>query len=152
MNKTIRRLTEEHKRKIGLSKLGKKRKPFSKEWKMRISIGQSKLGRKGPKSPSWKGDKVGYKGVHHWVVREFGPAKTHECGICKGSKNSKRNEWANLDGKYTRNPETWMVMCKTCHVAHDQEKFQSYTPTEKTKAKMRLVARNRKRNKLGIFI
>lgn len=49
-----RLLSEEHKKKIGLSKTGKKRKPFSSEWK--ANIGKSHIGLSvGAKGSNWKG-------------------------------------------------------------------------------------------------
>jgi hypothetical protein len=62
-----RKQTPEHNRKIGLSKLGKKRKPFSEEWKSNISKGHIGINR-GEKSSSWKG---GITDLRHLIRSSF---------------------------------------------------------------------------------
>lgn len=62
-----RKQTKEHNRKIGLSKLGKKRKPFSKEWRENIAKGHIGINR-GEKSSSWKG---GVTNLRHLIRSSF---------------------------------------------------------------------------------
>lgn len=65
----------------------------------------------------WKGDKAGYTAKHMWIQRQFGKAdRCEECGLDKLPVGMKRYfDWVNLDGKYSRNRETWKKMCKKCH-------------------------------------
>lgn len=64
------------------------------------------------KHPLWVGDTVGYNALHSWVQRKLG--KKQLCENC-GTVNSKRFDWHNTDGKYTRDLSTWHRLCVTCH-------------------------------------
>jgi len=79
--------TKEHCKNIGLAQMGKK------HW-------------------NWKGDKVGYKGLHDWVSRNYG--KPHICWFC-GKTDAKKFEWANISGKYLRDKCDWIRLCASCH-------------------------------------
>ncbi|MEK7180656.1 MAG: hypothetical protein AAB706_04220, partial [Patescibacteria group bacterium] len=50
-------------------------------------------------SPHYKGNKVGYWGIHDWLKVYFGKAN-----CCENDSNHKssRFEWANLSGEYKR--------------------------------------------------
>lgn len=80
----------------------------------RKNISESK---KGHKHPNWKGDKVGYKGLHSWINENWG--RKRECEIC-GTKKAKKFEWANLNGIYNRERKNWKRMCCSCHDKYDQ--------------------------------
>ena len=71
------------------------------------------------KNPCWKGDKVGYSGIHKWLVRNFG--KAHTCVIC-GGERSKHFEWVNYSGKYKRDKMDWVQLCVSCHIKLDRYK------------------------------
>lgn len=71
-------------------------------------------------SPVWKGNKIGYWGVHSWIERKLGKPK--KCEFC-GNTTAKRFEWANISGKYLRNKEDWKRLCKKCHSRYDYEQF-----------------------------
>jgi hypothetical protein len=89
-----RKLTEEHKRKIG---------------------------RKGSKNASWKGDKATYSVKHLWIVREKGKAKDGVCVDCGNNKDEgSRLEWSNKDHKYKRNVNDYDIRCKKCHIKFDK--------------------------------
>ena len=75
-------------------------------------------GVKGELNHSWKGDNVGYHGVHHWVIRELGrPEKCEHCG----TESAKKFEWANKDHTYKRIKEDYMRLCTRCHRRYDYE-------------------------------
>lgn len=63
---------------------------------------------------NWKGDKVGYKGLHLWVRSHLERPKI--CPICKTRET---REVANLDGKYSRDLNTWQWLCRSCHLRKD---------------------------------
>ena len=64
------------------------------------------------KNPSWKGDEVGYYGLHTWVARKLGkPKKCNRCGTTK----AKRYEWANISREYKRDLSDWERLCASCH-------------------------------------
>lgn len=66
------------------------------------------------KNVNWKGDKVGYAGVHSWVYRQLG--KAEKCVDCGSTKNI---QWANISKKYKRDLTDWKTLCCVCHRAFD---------------------------------
>ena len=72
------------------------------------------------KNPRWN-DSQTYVGIHKWLRSNYGQAKDFPCMICKGTLNGGRIEWANLDGKYSKDTQTWTTMCVRCHRAFDAE-------------------------------
>lgn len=94
-------------RKVGLGKYGKQY--CSRECAFRFS------------KNAWKGDKAGYSAIHKWMAANFG--KAHFCAHCGATKRSgKRMQWANLDGKYTRDLADWLPLCSMCHMTFDGTK------------------------------
>lgn len=77
-------------------------------------------GVKGELNHSWKGDSVGYHGIHHWIANLLG--RPTKCDIC-GTTTAKKFEWANKDHKYSRKKEDWMRVCTSCHRRYDYAKF-----------------------------
>lgn len=70
----------------------------------------------GADNHKWQGDNVGYFALHDWVARQLGrPKKCENCGATK----HKKFEWANLSGKYRRDINDWVRLCKMCHVLID---------------------------------
>lgn len=66
----------------------------------------------------WKGDKVGYYALHHWINKKLGRPGTCEiCGIT--GLWGKKIGWANKDHKYKRVLKDWMRLCRKCHRQHD---------------------------------
>ena len=65
------------------------------------------------KHPGWKGDKVGYHGIHKWLTRKLGQPK--KCDECGEKDSTKRFEWANISGLYKRDFSDWKRLCKKCH-------------------------------------
>ena len=68
-------------------------------------------------SHNYKGDEVGYYALHAWVARHRGKPK--ECEFCGTTDESKRFEWANIDGKYRRSLDDFIKLCKKCHNNYD---------------------------------
>ncbi len=76
----------------------------------------------GEKHPLWKGDEVGYMGVHAWVRRRLKkPKKCSQCGLKKS-----RIELSNKDHKYKRNLIDWVWLCPKCHSAYDMKFNKKY--------------------------
>ena len=74
--------------------------------------------------PYWKGNEVGYGGIHMWIKSKLGKAKS--CFIC----NSENNDltaygWANKSGEYKRDLNDWIPLCAKCHSSYD--KYQKQT-------------------------
>ena len=72
----------------------------------------------GAENSEWKGDGVGYPGIHAWVRRHGGTKK--KCDHC-GYETEKKYEWCNKDHKYRRNLEDWMRLCTKCHRKYDKD-------------------------------
>lgn len=88
-----------------------------------VRIGKPAYWNKEEKSACWKGDDVGYSGIHYWVRKYKGkPIKCFECGV-KGKKIGHRwnIEWANVDHKYKRNLDDYIALCCKCHQQYDCE-------------------------------
>lgn len=69
---------------------------------------------------NWKGNKVGYWGLHKWVEKHLG--KPHFCEHC-GKRNLKHRQynWANKSKKYKRVLSDWLRLCIKCHKAFDKK-------------------------------
>lgn len=68
---------------------------------------------KGVQHYAWKGEQVGYRGLHYWLRRIKGIPP--ECQICANPKG----QWANIDGRYRRNPDDFISLCSSCHKHYD---------------------------------
>ncbi|MEK6885090.1 MAG: hypothetical protein AABY22_35995 [Nanoarchaeota archaeon] len=71
----------------------------------------------GDKSPTWKGNDVGYGGLHMWIKHILGQPK--KCENC-GTEKAKRFEWANKSRTYKRDFSDWIRLCKSCHLVFDE--------------------------------
>lgn len=115
-------LTEEHRRRLSESHKGQKAwnkgKKTTDEQKKKLSLAH--IGKLvGEKNPQWKGDDVGYFGLHNWVKRHLGKAKKCEhCGVI----NAKKYEWANKSRLYLRLLDDWISLCVSCHKKYDSKK------------------------------
>ena len=105
----------------------------TEETKLKISQNNYWNGKTGKLHPQWRGDKVGYSGIHAWVYKHLGKAKKCENPNCiyprvgsKGRflKKTKRYEWANKDHKYRRNLKDWISLCVSCHKLYDNGKLK----------------------------
>lgn len=68
----------------------------------------------GENAYQWKGQKVGYVGLHRWVYKQLGKAK-----ICTWCRSTENIQWANISGKYERKINDWMQLCAKCHHKYD---------------------------------
>lgn len=107
--------------------LGKKRDPevIRKMLEARKLLAPWNKGKKSPymvgdKNPLWKGDDVGYGGLHKWIYRKLG--QPNYCAHCQ-TITAKRYEWANISHEYKRDLSDWIRLCTSCHKKFDN-KFQ----------------------------
>ena len=80
---------------------------------------------KGKKNYNWKGNQVGYFGLHTWLQRVLGKAR-----LCNNRKKqflpfgctriSETYHWANRSRKYERNVNDWISLCISCHLKSDR--------------------------------
>jgi len=87
---------------------------------LRIKISESAKKRVGNKNPNWKGDDVGYSGVHMWIKSELGfPNTCEKCG--KTGLKGRQIHWSNRDHKYKRSVGDWQRLCSKCHGEYDSK-------------------------------
>lgn len=73
-------------------------------------------------SAAWKGDGVGYVGLHMWVYRNLGKPDTCEHCNTNGLSGSKIH-WANKSQEYKRELDDWIRLCVSCHKTYDSNKL-----------------------------
>jgi len=75
--------------------------------------------KKEDKNYSWRGDDVGYGGLHTWVNKHLGKPDTCEhCG--KSKLVNHKIHWANKSGNYLRDINDWLRLCALCHKKYDK--------------------------------
>lgn len=74
----------------------------------------------GTNHPNWRGEKVGYRGIHLWLVRNYG--QPSECERCPTMGFGHSMHWANISGQYLRDRADWMRLCPKCHGEYDKSK------------------------------
>lgn len=84
---------------------------------------------KGDKNHNWKGDAVGYVGLHAWVRRILG--RPGFCSLCKTAEK-KKFAWANISRQYNRNENDWMSLCYSCHKKYDLQQIKEIEKYERT--------------------
>jgi len=90
-----------------------------------------KIVKRDNKSPNWKGDKVGIDALHNWVEKHLGKPK--KCSKCQTVK-AKKYDWANISGKYKRDLNDWIRLCRKCHFNFDKkERSKKWRITVKQK-------------------
>jgi hypothetical protein len=70
----------------------------------------------GDKNGNWKGDDVGYSGIHFRIKKRLGEPRY--CEVCKKT-NKKKYEWSNKDHKYSLKVNDWQRLCSSCHKKYD---------------------------------
>lgn len=68
----------------------------------------------GSKNGLWKGDDVGYGPLHSWIKNH--KPKIKFCEVCNKKKVL---EIANVSGKYKRDINDYMWLCRSCHMKSD---------------------------------
>lgn len=68
------------------------------------------------KHHAWKGDGVGYRGLHLWMNRHLPKPEERLCMLCH--KNPIK-EVANITGIYNREFKNWAWFCRSCHKEWD---------------------------------
>lgn len=71
----------------------------------------------GTKNHLWKGTKVGYRALHHWVEKWLG--KAYECVYCGRNKLETRIHWASISHKAKRDLNDFISLCVLCHKHYD---------------------------------
>lgn len=79
-------------------------------------------GRKGEENNLWRGDDVGYFGIHSWLYNHFGQA--NHCEFNPEHK-AKRYEWANINHSHSRKRKDYIQLCPSCHRKFDKGQYFS---------------------------
>lgn len=88
--------------------------------KERLQGNTLRKGYKADKVANWRGDKVGYYALHHWIYREYGRPDT--CEHCQtAGLTGHKIHWANKSGEYLRDRADWLRLCASCHKRYDKE-------------------------------
>ena len=86
----------------------------------RISEGHKRVATYGANNHNWKGDEVGYGGLHDWVRLILGrPRKCEHCG--RDGFRRLQIHWANKSHRYLRDVNDWVRLCVRCHRAYDKK-------------------------------
>jgi len=96
-------------------------------------------------NPNWKGDKVGYVGIHLWVKRHLEKPKR-----CENCRRIKRLDLANISGKYLRDLTDWEWLCRRCHMIKDGrlKKFKMLSKN-KTKIWINNIQKSKSKNNIN---
>lgn len=96
-------------------------KPRTPEHSRKISESLKRNGRlAGPNNPRWKGNAVGYTALHHWIRKCLGSAQV--CTFCSARNDVPKSiQWANKDGRYLRDLDNWISLCRKCHGKYDKD-------------------------------
>ena len=114
--------TKEHNLKISHALKGKKK---SEVHKKSISISAIIRLSDPEKNPNYRGEKVGYVGIHIWLRKTFGyPIYCCGCKIKGEKKNNKCTiAYALKKGcEYKRKKENFLELCNKCHRNYDKTK------------------------------
>src|SRR3972149_4249881 len=92
--------------------------PWNKGTSYRAGLPKPWKSKRGKESDSWKGDDVGYRGLHIWIQIMLG--KPEYCVKCGRHGNGHHMHWANISGKYLRDITDWVRFCPKCHGLFDK--------------------------------
>ncbi|MCH7730870.1 hypothetical protein IID21_05170 [Patescibacteria group bacterium] len=105
--------SEETRKKMSEARKGKK---LSEKTKRKISKNHQSYIEE--KALAWKGNEVGYGGLHMWVKKHLGRPDTCEhCGV--NGLSGREIHWANKSGEYKRDLSDWLRLCVPCHRKYD---------------------------------
>jgi hypothetical protein len=65
-------------------------------------------------NPGWKGDKVGYMGLHGWIRKRYKKPL-----LCENCHTIPPLDLANKSNKYLRDLNDWWYLCRKCHMKLD---------------------------------
>jgi hypothetical protein len=104
--------------KTGVKPWNKGTKGLQIAWNKGLKMPEVSIRQMGEKNPGWKGNNVGYSGVHKWIAKKYGYPK--KCSLCFfEDDNQTKFDWANISHQYKRIESDWIRICKKCHKKYD---------------------------------
>lgn len=78
----------------------------------------------------WKGNSVGFSGIHLWLRRRKNMPE-----FCESCETKPPTDWANISGLYKREVDDFEALCRSCHMKKDgrMKKLRTYNIKEKCK-------------------
>jgi hypothetical protein len=70
------------------------------------------------KNYNWLGEEAGYQAKHSWIRRN--KEKTKNCQRCGSNRHI---DFANISGKYKRDVNDFICLCRSCHKNYDLGKI-----------------------------
>lgn len=91
------------------------------DYKSKRCILHGHINQRNSNNGMWKGESVGYVGLHYWIRRKLGKPI-----LCKFEDRSCKGmlEWANKDHLYKRDLGDWMSVCRSHHRRFDLRGFK----------------------------
>lgn len=86
----------------------------TKEKIRKANIGRKHPQTQGEKNVHWKGDIVGYMGLHTYIGK-----RKNKIGICKNCNKIGKTVWSNISYEYKRDLDDWEELCQKCHIQKD---------------------------------
>lgn len=77
---------------------------------------------------NWKGDSVGYFGLHDYIRKHKSKPIDSMCEFCHVKPY---RDLANVTGQYTRDFSNWKHLCKKCHLRFDFERTGRLIPVDR---------------------
>lgn len=111
----------QHNKSISIALKGKCK---SIEHRLKMSESAKKRLSKPENNPNYKGNSIGYIGIHIWLRKTFGyPEKCEACSLIGSKINNKWNiVYAKIIGqKYERKRENFICLCNKCHRNYDKD-------------------------------
>lgn len=128
ISKSHKGKTPWNKGKEGFKKSDENKKRFS-QYAKEHGFGKWMSKKVGKDSNVWKGDNVGYAGIHRWLSRDFGKPNRCENKLCVYPRKNglgkimlkpHHYEWAKLKNfPYARRREYFIQLCVSCHRGYD---------------------------------
>jgi len=105
--------------------------PLSKKkltYEHKMKIGKANLGKK---NGMWKGNNVGYFPLHEWIKKRKPKPK-----FCEKCKIRKSYDLANISGNYKRDVNDFEYLCRKCHMNEDGrlKKLQGFNDNKRINA------------------
>ncbi len=84
----------------------------------------------GKENPAYRGEKANVSAIHTWLRKRY--PLSGVCSRCGGEKWTER-AFLRWPKPYTRDPDDYEEMCRSCHTKYDLETGERHNPTDAEK-------------------